>query len=372
MGIYRKIETILLRICEWFWITFITIHEYKNIFKKRHLIKKVSLTDEQKHQIDEFYLKNYGKKIPYWWHRLYQSYTGKFDYKYFPEILYSTKLEPRFNKRIESLPFENKNMLEVLFGNNPNVNVKIPKTYLMRVNGAFFDKDRKPISYESAIDYIKSLEGFKGVAKVSIDTSSGRGVEMIEIFDGVDRISKRKVEDLLLNKGMNYVIQEKIVPHVAFQRLYPSAINTLRVITYRLEEQICIAPIAMRIGQGDSVVDNLHAGGITIGVSKNGVLKETAFTEYGKKYERHPDTNVLFEGYTIPKVPEICETAKQLHSFIPMFKFVSWDFTVDSEENIVLIEANLHSQGIWISQYVNGVGFLENNTEAILAELKKI
>lgn len=37
--------------------------EYKNIKKKRQLIQKVELTDEQTREIDKFYYENYGKKI---------------------------------------------------------------------------------------------------------------------------------------------------------------------------------------------------------------------------------------------------------------------------------------------------------------------
>jgi hypothetical protein len=108
MGIYRKLEKILLSILNRLWACFIMIHEWKNIFRKRHLYHNVQLTQEQKKQIDEFFKANYGKEVPYLWHRLYQSYTGRFDSQYIPEYIFSTKLEPRQNKRIDALPYANK------------------------------------------------------------------------------------------------------------------------------------------------------------------------------------------------------------------------------------------------------------------------
>lgn len=41
-------------------------------------------------------------------------------------------------------------------------------------------------------------------------------------------------------------------------------------------------PLALRIGQGGSYLDNAHAGGMFIGVNDLGELNEEAFTSLGK------------------------------------------------------------------------------------------
>ena len=48
MGLYKKIETVLLKLLTWCWQCFIFIHEMKNIWSKRKLLKNVKLTQEQK------------------------------------------------------------------------------------------------------------------------------------------------------------------------------------------------------------------------------------------------------------------------------------------------------------------------------------
>lgn len=53
------------------------------IQEDRHQLKKFSLTEVEKREIDKLLVTNYGKKIRYDWHMLYQSYTGIFYENYF-------------------------------------------------------------------------------------------------------------------------------------------------------------------------------------------------------------------------------------------------------------------------------------------------
>lgn len=372
MNLYRKLEKIILDILNWLWVWFILIHEWKNILKKRNLYKDVKLTFEQKKQIDEFYKENYGKKVHYWWHRLYQSYTGEFDYRYIPEYIFSTKLEPRQNQRADVLPLENKNMLSVVFCGIKS-NVRTPKTFVMCVKGRCFDAERNIISREKVVETLKNTNGgrYGAVIKLTVDTSSGRGVRILEIADGKDVIENESLENVLSQMGDNFVVQEKLIPHPAFATLYPKSINTLRVITYMVDETIKVAPIILRIGQGGGTVDNAHAGGMFIGVTDEGKLLKEAFTEYQTRYTVHPDTNIQFENYQLPCIPEIRQTAIRLHQQVPMLQFVSWDFTVDKEENIVLIEANLHSQSVWLSQIAHGKSIFGEDTGKMLQQARK-
>ena len=372
MELYRWIEKCLMRLLQWVWYTFIGIHEIKNIIAKRHLIKKVHLTDTQKQQIDAFYLKHYGKRVPYWWHRLYTSYTGKFDYKYLPEYLFSMKMEPKANKRVNVLPLENKNMLETIFVNGDNT-VRVPETFMMCVNGHFVNKEKESLTKEKSISELINLyEGnYQAVIKATVDTSSGRNVRMIQVKEGKLIAEGDTWETLFGKMGSNFVIQERIKPHQVFAALYAHSINTLRVITYRCNEKIYVAPILMRIGQGGGVVDNAHAGGMFIGVTDDGKLMPEAFTEYQKRYYKHPDTGIVFDGYQLPKIQRIKECATRMHMQTPMLDFISWDFTLDEQGEIVLVEANLHSQAVWLSQMSHGKSMFGEDTAELLKQIRK-
>lgn len=368
MDLYRKLEKFFLGLINRIWILFITIHEKKNIRKKKKIYSQVELTSDQKKQIDDFFIENYGKKIPYNWHRLYQSYTGKFDYRYVPEFIFSTKLDSRTNRRTDVLPLENKNMLSVLF--DGVAGVRTPETYVMCVNGTFLDGKRNILTRDGVVRFLHDLYGgtYDAVIKISSDSSSGRGVRVLRIDDGKNTADGKSetFEELFSAFGRNFIIQEKLAQHPAFAALHPSSVNTLRVVTYVAGGKVNTAPVAMRIGRGGNSVDNAHAGGIFIGVTDDGHLLEEAYTEYQLRFKSHPDTNITFAGYEHPMIPDILEAAKALHCRIPALRFVSWDFTVDSEGRIVLIEANMHSQTVWFPQMAHGKAFFGDDTAEML------
>ena len=302
--------------------------------------------------------------MPYWWHRLYQSYTGKFDAQYLPEYIFSVRMEPRTNTRDRVFPLEDKNMLPVLFGAGP---VRIPETCVMCVNGRFFDSARRIISKAEAAKILENRGDV--VAKVSVDSSSGRGVRMLSLRDGKDALTGESIENILGSMGANFVVQEKLRPHPAFAALHPDSINTLRVVTYMCGDKINAAPIIMRIGRGGNSVDNAHAGGIFVGVKDDGSLTDEAYTEYQQRFTVHPDTKIVFGEYRLPFVPEIRRAAIELHGRTPALKFISWDFTVDDQNRIVLIETNLHSQAVWVVQYAHGKAFFGDDTAQMLREV---
>ena len=148
--------------------------------------------------------------------------------------------------------------------------------------------------------------------------------------------------------------------------LYAGAVNTFRVITYLWNGEVFHVPLALRIGQGGSYLDNAHAGGMFIGVNDLGELNDEGFTEFGKRYKEHPDTHAVFKGYKLSFVPELIKTAKKLHLNAPQLGIISWDLTVDQNGEFVLIEANTRGQSVWFPQMANGTGAFGRNTEEIL------
>lgn len=368
MKLYLIIERIFLNLLKITWKSFISIHETKNIYKKKKIYKNVKLTKVEKQQIDKFYKENYGKKISHKWHRLYKSYTGKFDYKYVPEYIFTTKLEMISNKRSDILPLENKNLLETLFSNVDKLAIT-PKTYIMNSNGIFFNENKEIITKEEAISLVNKKYN-EAVIKISKDTNSGKGVKILNIKNGIDQKTNLSIEKVFNMMGNNFIIQEKIKQHESISKLYPNSINTLRIITYILPSGCFATPVVLRIGQGGKEVDNAHAGGIFIAVNDNGQLHDTAFSEYGGKYLKHPDTKQIFKNHRIPLVKEAKEIVIKLHKQIPTVKLIGWDLSISNDEKIVIIEANLHSQSTWFTQMAHGKGLFEEHTEEILKELK--
>lgn len=312
-------------------------------------VKGVKLKQEDKEKAEEYWKKHYGKRIPLKWHRKYYAFSGKFDPRYFPEILYTTKLEPLLNDDHVARVLSDKNMTEILFEKviSKEDDVTVPTTVCGCDNGFYFDKDRRPISQKQLFKELHECDN-ELIIKPSIGESSGHGVKLIKARKGIDEITGDTLENIILMYGKNFILQERIIQHDEYARIHPESINTIRVMTYRTNECIKAAPAVMRIGVGKSYLDNAHAGGIYVGVSKDGVLQRNAMRNYHELYEFHPDTKIQFEGYRIPFVERILEVAKKMHECLPQIGFVNWDFCVNHDSKIVLIESNLMCGGIWI------------------------
>ncbi|WP_444684986.1 sugar-transfer associated ATP-grasp domain-containing protein [Alkalicoccus luteus] len=361
MRIYTRVEKLFESILYYLLRFIIFLHELKNIRKKKKLYSKVKLSNQQIQEIDALWEKNYGKKISKKWHRLYQSYLGKYDPHYFPEILFSTKLEPMMNPRYICRTLSDKSVTEMLINNEL---VRTPKTITLNSNGFCYDSERVVTNQENILSSIQNIG--KAVIKPTVNTSSGRGVRLINVKNGIDIFTGETIDTIINKYKRNFIIQEMLIAHHSYSLLHENSINTLRVITYILDGEVYCAPLSLRVGMNGSFVDNAHAGGIVIGLCDEGILKSTGFTEFQDSYTVHPDSGITFDGYQVVKTQEIIEAAKRLHGRIPNLGIISWDFMVDHNESIVLIEINITSQSIWFPQYANGQGIFGENTEKMI------
>ena len=361
MGTVNTCENIFRNTSVFIRRNLVQVGERRNIKSKKYLYEKVVLTPAQEKDIQDFFVAHYGKKIPTMWHRLYQSYTGIFRYNYFPEILLSSQLEPLTNPYREAEFLGDKNLLPVLFGNIGGLHV--PKTIISCIRGILRDEENNIISQEEAYKKVSSSKSC--VIKKTIETSSGRDVEIITP-------SKINIAEKIDAFGKDYVVQELIEQAEALRILNPTSINTFRVITYICNDEIHVCPVALRIGRSNADRDNIHYGGICVGVTDEGILRKQAFSEYGECYDSHPDTGILFENYRITGAgKQIRDTAKKLHCRVPYLGIVSWDLTIDSTGNITLIEMNTTGQSCWFCQMVNGEALFGEDTATMLEKIRK-
>lgn len=365
--VMTKVESGLCGFSSWLRSTMIRLGELVSIRRKKNLINKVTLTKAQKREIREFYKKNYGRAVSLKWHRLYQSYTGEYNKDYFPEILFSTRLEPKLNPYREAEFLSDKNLLEVFFGSVEGLH--IPKTYISCVKGHFRTGDSMVTTRENAEAALLNIG--KCVIKKTTETCSGRDVAICNIQDGIDSKSGLAIPDLLNQFGQNFVVQELIEQFEPLARLNRSSLNTFRVPTYILDGKIYHCSPVLRLGRHGAEKDNIHHGGVGVSISEAGVLGDIAYSEKGEMYKAHPDSNVIFSGYVIDGFSEVLKKAHQLHSRIPYLGFVSWDFSLDSNGMPVLIEVNTYRQSAGICQRFTGKPLFGDNTVKMLEKIRK-
>ena len=140
-------------------------------------------------------------------------------------------------------------------------------------------------------------------------------------------------------------------------------------------DRVEVAPISLRIGGGGSEIDNIHSGGLSVAVSNDGKLAKKAYRlGYGnsfESFEKHPDTNVIFDDYELSFVERMISVSKELHMLTANIGVISWDLTVDDNDNIVIIEANFKGQSIWFPQMLSGKTFFGEDLVDILKEIRK-
>ena len=87
----------------------------------------------------------------------------------------------------------------------------------------------------------------------------GRGIEKWTV-------SKGSIEDLYNKfKKSPAVLDELVTQHQELSKLNPSSVNTIRIFTVMIGNECEIIGAALRMGVGDTVIDNYSAGG-TFGV----------------------------------------------------------------------------------------------------------
>lgn len=369
--IYRKILGLLGNLPVILEVIKTFIAEWVAIIRKRPLYKHVKWTKEQQKEFDEYWKNNYGKKISNRWHKLYEASNGVHKVDYLPEITYSTKIEPKLNNYTYCSVYADKNLNDLFF-NKRIQNVRTPDCFLSNNHGCFYDNNRNIISKEKAIDILSNVG--KAVIKPTVDSSSGHDVIIVDMRDGKDVRSGKTSQDIFEHYNNNFIVQEKINPCNELSTLYPSSINTIRVISYIIDDKICVAPVSLRIGGNGSEVDNIHAGGMSIAVTNDGILAKYAYRlGYGDSFEcfdKHPDTGVVFDGYKLSFIDRLISTAKRLHEMTANIGIISWDFTVDDNDNVIVIEANFRGQSVWFPQMLSGESFYGENTEKVLQSLK--
>ncbi|MFH0757961.1 MAG: sugar-transfer associated ATP-grasp domain-containing protein [Bacteroidota bacterium] len=179
-----------------------------------------------------------------------------------------------------------------------------------------------------------------------INGFGGKMIYLIDIVNGNLRINKKNTtfsEFLKLIGHKKFLIQERIIQHDEMNALNPSCLNTIRLLTIRTGQTIHLFHDYLRIGINDSYVDNGLSGNIMVGIREGGRLMEKAYSSGldvpTYTMDRHPQTNKIFENFTIPFYNESVEMAKSMHQLFQQFFMIGWDIGI-TPDGPVAVEGN--------------------------------
>lgn len=297
------------------------------------------------------------------WYRLFKALNGAVDPRYIPEETFRTRLEPFLCRRDVSAAYHDKNQMDRVFADVPR-----PRTVLRNIYGAYFDERYRPIRRDAVSAHLAMHKGPHFLKPAISGTGSGNNVARVE-FDGAHVMIGRSALTLAEIERIyvqDFVIQEGVTQHASLAAFHAGSLNTLRVITRRLDDNLRPLAATLRMGNG-SHVDNGHAGGLLCGVSiETGALTGFACDVLFRKHATHPLTGTAFGG-TVVSFPRVRELALSVHARLPYFDVLSCDVAVLENGSPCLVEVNTFGQGIEPHQFLKGAPLFDADTDRILA-----
>ena len=166
-------------------------------------------------------------------------------------------------------------------------------------------------------------------------------------FRVVDSRKESTDVESLLNGYLNlpeyskgFLLEELIVQDSRLAEFHPESVNTIRISTVNFGNTIETKWPVLRMGRGNSVVDNAAAGGIVAAIDeKKGTIICAGDEQRGSSYTIHPDTHKPLIGFQIPCWDELRETIKSMASMCPDCHIMGWDMAL-TDKGWVVVECN--------------------------------
>lgn len=155
-----------------------------------------------------------------------------------------------------------------------------------------------------------------------IDGGCGHGIEKINT---ANYKSLDEVYDKLTEGNNNFELEEVIKQHSEVSKIYPDAINTVRVVTILKDNVPHVICAYFRIGNG-KYVDNFNSGGMVAPVNElTGEVVDRAIDKKKNLYENHPQTGAKIKGFKFPDWDKAISMCKEASKVVPQMGYIGWD-----------------------------------------------
>lgn len=167
--------------------------------------------------------------------------------------------------------------------------------------------------------------------------------ETLSMYESVEEAHKRYCK-------YGAVIEELIEQGEEMARIHAGSVNTLRIPTAIIKDEngdpkIQLFHPSLRMGRGDSFVDNFSAGGVSALIDpETGVIYTDGADKKGHSFECHPDSGIRFKGFQIPQWDEAVAMVKEAAMMIPDNHYCGWDLAYSAQHGWCMVEANCTAQ----------------------------
>jgi hypothetical protein len=245
----------------------------------------------------------------------------------------------------------------------------LPEVLLRKMHGSWYDEGYHKIPDVEQVLKAIAVEHQRVIIKHAVASQGGDNIASAK-SNGLElRVDGDVVDKDWLDRvfGDNFLIQAYVNQHYFYERFNASSLNTFRVYTYRsvTDNSVHVLQSVLRVGGEGSVVDNISKGGKACGIdNKMGTLNGIACDVDGNFFDRIGEMDIR-RGETLFKYEEVMKKAKDLAERQFYTRLIGFDFCVDSEGDVKLIELNNYDVGVDVLQMCNGPLFREFTDEVI-------
>ena len=169
-------------------------------------------------------------------------------------------------------------------------------------------------------EYKKFIAGKETVVVKPLKGTKGHGVAMVSAKEipGLSEFGNRFPGACL--------VEEMIMQGEELKKFHPESVNTVRFVT-GMDHSGGFHNLfsLVRIGQGDSIIDNVAGGGLVALVDMEKGRICSSACRGTERFEYHPDTNVRIEGTEIPQWEELCSLVREIHFSQPGQRIFGFD-----------------------------------------------
>ena len=204
-----------------------------------------------------------------------------------------------------------------------------PKLLLQYKNGKFYSETKSVINDHEASQLIQNSPA----EKLFLKPTKGLGGRGIMVFNKkvnyLDKEGNTLSTDYIkstIKESENYLLQEGLIQHEEFNKIYPNAVNTMRIYTETKKGNSNILYAILRMGNGGKQIDNASQIGYVCAINvENGKLFPYATSKLFVTTLEHPDTGFKFEGYKIPFWDTVKSFVIDIAQRTDNIGYIGWD-----------------------------------------------
>lgn len=205
------------------------------------------------------------------------------------------------------------------------------------LNKEFFQREVYKITKETTYQEFQHIvTSLKKVFAKPIDGSLGKGAFIVTESENIECAYNTIKNEI----GTGWVAEEYIVQSNMMSAWNKTSINTVRIPTFLTPDGVKILAPFIRTGRKGAIVDNAGGGGIFAAIDeKNGLVVSDGMDEQGNKYQKHPESGMVYKGFQIPEWESLIDIATKAHLKMDKHRYIAYDFA-HTDNGWVMIEGN--------------------------------